>query len=174
MSEPYRRSAHHRQQDFQAARAFEEEVGRHLGPNVVARLDSTTDLDFWLPEVFIECKEKRQRLTERWRLLDGVDEKDLFILDELSLRKAIEKGPSVYFVLRDLPENRMFLARVDEVACSSFARRNRVGKGKLILNLKNFRQIESLDKIVPMTMHEQTTLPWRRSECLSQLEIGQI
>ena len=34
----------------------------------------------------LEIKEKNQPLTERWHLLDGGEERNLFVLDELTVR----------------------------------------------------------------------------------------
>lgn len=175
MTEPYKRTGFQKQQDFMAAREWELEVEKHLGPHVVSRLDSNTELDFWVPEAYIEAKEKRQKLTERWHLLSGVDERDLFILDELSLRKALSKGMSAFFVLRDVPGgDRLFLAPAYMVASGDKTRRNRVGKGKLILDLRDYLPLEGLEQVLPMVMQMQAEMRWKNSECLSSRPIGQI
>lgn len=161
------------QMDFANAAEFEAVVRSFLPIYLVDRSKSTTDLDFWIPPAWIEVKEKRQPLTNRWHLLPGVPESDLFVLDELSLRKALKHGLEAYFVLRDVPGDRIFLAAAWEVGCSSTTRVNRGGKGKLLLNLAEFRQV-SLDRVMAEIQKDQVDCTWKRSDCVSQKEIEQV
>lgn len=161
--------------DLSASKAFEQEVAGYLPSHTISRTDSTTDLDFFIPGLYIEVKEKRQALTKRWCLLDGVEERDLFVLDELSLRKALVHAPYSYFVLRDVPGGlRLFLASAMEVAVVRKERRNRIGKGKLILALNEFRQMESLADIVPVITDDIASLRWKDSACWSAREVPQV
>lgn len=170
VAEPYKRTAFQRRHDLEQSREFEEEVLRHLPQHTIARTDSTTELDFYLPGVYLECKEKRQKLTKRW-LLSDAEEGDLFILDELSLRKALVHAPYSWFLLRDVPGGcRLFLASAMEVAVAEKVRRNRVGKGKLILELRQFRQIDSLDDVMPTIAEDVKSLSWKQSACMTHGE----
>ena len=77
--------------------------------------DSTDELDWWMPGSFVEVKAKNQPISNRWPL--PCAEPDAFILDELSVRKALAHFPHAYFVFLDHPLQRVFVARVDEVIC---------------------------------------------------------
>lgn len=161
--------------DFANAAEFEGQVKNVLPPWHIDESKSTTRLDFWVPGLYVEVKEKRQKLTDRWHLIEGVAERDIFVLDELSLRKALEHYPAAYFVIRDVPGgDRVFLAGVWEVACVPRVRRDRGGKGKLLINLSEFRQLDSLDQIVPIAMADLAATAWRQSNCVSEQEVGQI
>jgi hypothetical protein len=167
--------------DFNAAREFENEVGSWLGDFKVGNLTDTERLDWWVPGTYVDVKEKRQKLTKRWHLLPGVDEVDLFIIDELAVRKAMDKFPHAYFVIRDVPGgNRIFLARVDEVTGAERARLNRVGttghaKGKWVINLQNFRQLDNpAQQLMPTILHDQVNMPWKASECLSFAPVPEV
>jgi hypothetical protein len=169
------------QYDFHAARAFEELVGTWLGPFKIAHLDDPNRLDYWVPGPYIDVKEKKKSLTLRWQLLDGVPERDLFVIDELSVRKAAEHFPHAYFLIRDVPGgDRIFLARIDEMFCADRVRRNRVGptghaKGKWIVSLAGFRQLtDPANQLLPAVLSDQVQTPWKASHCLSLLDIPEI
>ncbi len=174
----YARTAEQRRSDHANARANEELVGSWLGSFKVGNLDSTDRLDWWIPGVYIEVKEKRQRITARWPLPD-CDEGDAFILDELSVRKAMAHFPHAYFVLHDLPGgSRWFLARVDEVAMADRCRLNREGparspgasgvlKGKHVVDLRQFRLLtDPATQLLPTVLADQIAMPWKQSALL--------
>jgi hypothetical protein len=167
--------------DFQAAKEFELEVGSWLGDYKVGDLTATDRLDWWVPGVFIDVKEKRQKLNQRWQLLPGVDEVDLFVVDELSVRRAMAHFPHAYFVIRDVPGgNRIFLARIDEMIGAERARVNRVGntahaKGKWIVSLQNFRQLtDPAHQLMPTVLDDQVKMPWKLSQCLTLLPVAEV
>jgi len=162
--------------DFATARIFEEEVGAQLaeqGVEHIQRFSHNDDLDIWVPGYYLEVKEKRQPLTDRWHLLEGVEPENLFVLDELSVRRGVRHWPAVYFLLRDVPLNRCFLAPIWEVIACRRARINRQGKGKWVVDLTEFRQLNDLDEINPIIMQELPELPWKSSACLGR-GIGQV
>lgn len=170
----YRRTKAQMHADLNAARAWEAEVESHLPSAVISRTNSTTELDFYIPGLYIEAKEKRQKLTERWLLLSDVPERDHFVLDELSLRKALLHVPYSYFVLRDLPGgDRVFFASALDVAVSDRVRRNRVGKGKWILNLANYRPIP-LAELYDAICSDVQAMAWKQSGCMSLGEVSQV
>lgn len=176
----YGRPAGAAQSDFAAARAFEEEVGNWLGEYKIANLDSSTRLDYWVPGFYLDVKEKRQPLGKRWHLLDGVPETDLFVLDELSVRRAAEHFPHAYFLIRDCPTGRIFLARIDEVFSTTHARVNRRTseqhrKGKWVLDLTNFRMLDDPPlELLPLVLNDQVETTWKQSPCLTEKEIPDV
>lgn len=170
----YHRTAKQKIGDFAVAREFEEEVARHLPAEQVTMFDHSDALDVWIPGYLLDVKEKRQRLTKRWQLLPGVDEVDLIVLDELGIRRALRHWPAAYFLMRDLPQDRLFLASITEVVCAERVRRQRVGKGKWILDLNNFLQVDSLDDVHGLIVADQAATPWKLSGCLGHLPVGQV
>lgn len=167
--------------DFQAAREFEETVGEWLGSHKIGSLDSTTKMDWWVPGVYIDVKEKRQplsdRFTKHWPSVPG---EDLFVLDELSWRRSMGYGYSAYFLLRDVPMGRVFLARADELGCAERVRLDRETsadrkKGKWLIHLPSFRQLNDPEKdLLPTVLSDQADTPWKLSPCLSQTDIETV
>ena len=68
----YTRTRAQKQNDFHEAREYEEYFGERLGVVSHSRFNSTTELDIWVPGYMIEIKEKKQKYTSRWHLLDDV------------------------------------------------------------------------------------------------------
>lgn len=160
------------QSDFKAAREFEETVGEWIGPFKVPQLDATDKMDYWLPGVFLDVKERKTILTSKWPVPAGCRHEDAFVLDELSIRRAIQHGYSAYFLFRDVPFDRVFLASLLEIICADHVRINRETtpgrfKGKWVLDLTQFRQIEDTE-ILPVVLADQISMPWKRSECIVQ------
>lgn len=169
----YARTADQRRGDHAAARQFEEEVGAWLGTHRIPNLDSKDRMDWWVPGVYIDVKEKRQPISKVWPLPPGSPPEECFILDELSVRRAMEKFPHAYFVVRDVPGgNRIFLMRIDEVVCADRVRVNRVGstnvhKGKWVLDFRQFRQLSNpAEELLPAVLADQVSIPWKQSACL--------
>lgn len=170
----YRRTPEQRAHDLAAARTFEAAVAGVLPPWHRDETTSQDRLDFWIPGVYLEVKEKRQRLTTRWvDRVPGVPEADLMVIDELTIRRALRHWPEVYFLLRDLPQNRMFVASLAELICVERVRVNRVRKGKWLVDLRSFRQLESLDGLVEFVMRDMVDVPWQRPDCLGAQEVPQ-
>lgn len=169
------------QTDFVDARQFEEEVGTWLGDFKIANLDSSTRMDYWIPGVQLDVKEQKSplgdRFTKHW---PGVEQLDLFVIDELSVRRALhDHGTSAYFLIRQRPTGRLFLARADEMACTERVRLDRETspgnkKGKWLVRLSAFRQITDHRSLLDVVLGDQIALPWKRSECLSELEIPTV
>lgn len=169
------------QADYANAREFEEEVGTWLGQFKVGNLDSPTRLDYWVPGIFVEVKEKRQPLGERFsKLWPAVEPADLFVLDELSVRRALQHDYSTYFVLRDKPLERVFVARIDELVCAERVRVDRETspgrkKGKWVLDLRQFRSLaDPAAEFLPLVLADQVAMPWKDSPCLSQLQVPTV
>jgi hypothetical protein len=151
----------------------------------VENFDSTDRLDIWLPGVVLEIKGKYQPYGARFSSLrPETPEFDLFMLDELGFRKAMTSPltagyPLAYFVLFDKPQDRWFLARVDEIAVASKVRVNRAGnaghlKGKLLLDLLDFRQLANPETdLMALIADDLKRQPWKDSGCLTNnVEVG--
>lgn len=170
----YQRPPGTKQGDFTAARAWEEKVASFLPPYVVTRFTSNDELDIWIPGPYIEVKEKRQVIGDRWLKITSTEERNLFIMDELSLRRCMRQAPHTYLVIHDAPQDRMFVLNALEMACASRVRVNRNGKGKLLFDLTDFRRLPHLDQLTEFVMADMAALPWKMSSCWSANPIGEI
>jgi hypothetical protein len=160
----YKRTTDQQRTDYHDSKVFEGEVAKALGPHIVDRTDSATELDFWLPGFILETKERKQPIGQRWlKHAPEVDPDDLFILDELSLRKALKHWPEAYFLLRDRVFDRLFIASITELCVVPRTRVLRVGKAKLLYDLKDFRRISHLDEIVEFIRRDLSDTPWKVS-----------
>lgn len=169
MTAPYHRPPGAKRADFAAAAEFEDRVAGAMGVPLHTRFQSKNDLDIWVPGYFVEVKEKKQPLTSRWHLLPDTDERDLFVLDELTVRRALNHWPNVYFLIRDVPGGgRLFLVAIWELVVNEkVVRRNRVEKGKWILDLSDYRQLGDIADLHSIAVAELGTFPWKRPECLT-------
>lgn len=173
---PYVRTEAQRAGDLQNAREFEQWVGQFLPPYRIDETSSNDRLDFWVPGLYLEVKEKRQRLTERWQIVPGVPEEDLFVMDELTVRRSLRHFPEAYFLLRDVPMQRMFLASITEMVCADRVRRDRDRKGKWVLDITQFRTIseEAMPFLSAAIAADLITTPWKQSPCVSGKPIPQV
>jgi len=176
----YRRTIGQQRHDLATARAYEEHVASALGVPVICRFDSPTDLDIYVPghDFYVEIKEKNQHYTPRWHLLDDVPERDLFISDELTIRRACEKYPRAFFLIRDnvglddMP--RLYLIPIWDLICIDRKRVDRAHKGKWILNLAPLLRIPTEADIVETANALLDDRSWLRSECLGGLAVAQV
>ena len=168
----YPRTYTQRKNDHDNARRFENEVGDWLGQYKIGHLDATDKMYWWVPGVYLDAKEKAQPISGRWPLPAGCRNEDAFILDELSIRRAMQHHPHAYFVMRDKPLDRTFLARVDEVMCGDRIRIDRVGstghkKGKWVVDLSQFRELKNpAVELLSFVLGDQIALAWKQSGCL--------
>ncbi len=169
------RTVAQKRHDFANAKEYEEYVSDRIGVTNYTRFNSTDDIDIWVPGFYIEVKEKNQHFGTRWHVLPGVIEENLFIVDELTVRKAARQFPAVFFLLRDNVGDptgpRLFLAPIWELFSVNKERVDRVGqtghkKGKWILDLTNFRRISDEADIPEIALSMLTSQAWKNSECL--------
>lgn len=94
--------------------------------------------------VQIELKAKRQPLSAGWRKLrPEVAPQDLFVLDELALRKIVEAGRYAFLLVRDIPRARWLVWTMGDLLVAGRARHARSIdrgsgthlKGKLLFDL---------------------------------------
>ena len=175
MTEPYRRTYEQKQGDYHAARIWEEEVGALFDPSMyLSRFNSVNDLDIWFPGLYFELKEKKQNYGERWHLLPGVPQENLFIIDELTVRRSLKHYPEVVFLIRDVPGGRLFHAPIWELIAVERVRVNRVGKGKWIIDLTNFRTVATPVESYTLAITEFAAKKWLESSVQSDKEIPQV
>jgi len=176
----YARTPEQRAGDFAGARAFEEEVVGALGAAGYGgwhALDETDKLDFMHPGWVVEIKEKNQRInTQRWDTPTA--ERDSFIIDELSVRKAIDDPLPVFFVLRDNIEHRIFCVPLEELVGLPKRRMNRRGptghdKGKWIVSLEECIQL-LLPNVAEFCHTYIVQRRGLRSECIGGKEVAQL
>jgi hypothetical protein len=139
--------------DLDGRHAVERQVRTAIDshPNLKVTRDSTTSfdrLDFALAgpagPIELEVKAKNQPLSAGWRALrPDVDAGDVFVLDELAMRKIIDAGRHVFMIVRDTPRDCWFLWSAGDLAVATRVRHSRrlqkgataMVKGKLLLNL---------------------------------------
>ena len=176
------RSQAQKRHDFANAREYEEYVAERLGVTCHTRFNAVDDLDIWVPGFFVEVKEKNQHFGKRWHILSDVIEENLFIVDELTVRKALRWYPEVFYLLRDNVGDptgpRLFLAPIWELIAVERERVDRVGqtghlKGKWVLDLSKFRRISDEADIPEIALSMLTSQEWKKSECLGGT-IGQV
>lgn len=171
----YKRTEAQRAGDFADSRAFEEAVDEAIPFRTITRFQATDDLDVWVPGYYVEVKEKKQRYTSRWTNLTHVPEQYLFICDELTIRRSLRHWPYVFFLIRDRTRgNTMYLVPVWEMVTTDRVRINRNGKGKWLVDLRSFRKLDSLVRLHEVITEALTDTPWKNSECLSALGVGEV
>jgi hypothetical protein len=105
-------------------------------------------LDFQLADstgraIELELKEKKQPLSDGWGLLrPEIESSNLFVLDELSLRKIVDAGHYAFLLVRDVPLDRWCLWSTGDLLVATSVRyvrtmhRGKVcQKGKLLLDI---------------------------------------
>src|SRR4051812_13982307 len=128
----------------------EHELSQHPALSLLRASTSSYDcLDFQLlgpaeTLIQLELKAKRQPLSAGWRSLrPDVEPADLFVLDELALRKIVDAGRYAFLLVRDVPQARWVLWTVGDLLVASRARHAREIdrgsgsrlKGKLLFDL---------------------------------------
>ena len=178
----YQRTEEQRRHDLANAKSFENYVAEEIGVPVHTRFTSKEMLDLWHPGYMVEIKEKNQSYGNRWHLLEGTEERDLFILDELTVRKALKWFPEVFFLIRDNvggnPDPRLFFIPIWEVISvpkSRVDREHHLGalKGKWIIDLSMFTRITDIKEIPELAHHMLVEQVWKRPQCLGGL-VGQV
>lgn len=165
------RPAQWQRNDHFGSKEYESQVAGWLGHWKISKTSSNTELDFWIPGCFLEVKEKRQPLSARWPL-PGCRAEDAFVLDELTVRKALEKFPHAFLLLRDVPLDRTFLAPIWQLACADRVRVDRetspgFKKGKWVVDMTRFIRLYQPDEeLLPKMLAELVATPWKQSPCL--------
>lgn len=161
--------------DFHNSKAFEQLVGSWLPDEKTDKTSSTSEMDWIVGDIRVEVKEKNQKYNaSNWVFPKDSEEKNVFIIDELSVMKALYHFPSVYFVLRDNVEgsDRCFLAPIAYIVACNRETVDRIGrtkyaKGKWVCNLLQFTELsDPATQLWPMIQQYETEKPWLKSACL--------
>ncbi len=129
--------------EVQVARALDEH------PELVRLSSSTASLDRLDYQLLgpgerlceLELKTKRQPYRGWAHLRPELAEVDVFILDELALRRVVDAGRYAFLLVRDMPGQRWALWSTAELVLASKVRVSRklatpgVSKGKLLVDL---------------------------------------
>jgi hypothetical protein len=146
-----------------------QEIHCHPALVLLNRSTSSTDLlDYQLMGpgermLELELKTKRQRYKGWSQYRPDLSESDLFILDELALRKIVDAGRYASLLVRDLPEDRWCLWSTADLVLTSKSRvarplhtDRRFLKGKLLISLTEQSYVcdtleEAVDRLVRMS-----------------------
>jgi hypothetical protein len=120
----------------------------------------------------LEVKAKHQPLSLGWqRLRPDVRPVDLFVLDELAMRKIVDVGRYAFLLVRDVPGNRWCLWSAGDLVVASRVRHTRRldtgsqrSKGKLLFDLSEAGHVttslaDALDSLFATASHVE--LWWR-------------
>ncbi len=138
--------------DLAQRHPLEAEVARALDrhPDLVRLQSSTASLDRLDYQLLgpgerlceLELKTKRQPYRGWAHLRPELAEADVFILDELALRRIVDAGRYAFLLVRDIPANRWALWSTAELVLASKVRASRrlaatsvTDKGKLLIDL---------------------------------------
>ncbi|MBW3615608.1 MAG: hypothetical protein KY439_09925 [Actinobacteria bacterium] len=138
--------------DLAQRHPLEAEVARALDhhPDLVRLQSSTASLDRLDYQLLgpgerlceLELKTKRQPYRGWAHLRPELAEADVFILDELALRRIVDAGRYAFLLVRDIPANRWALWSTAELVLASKVRVSRrlaatsvTDKGKLLIDL---------------------------------------
>lgn len=160
--------------DYLAAKDYEAVVEFMLGPGIVSYVTSNTELDFHRPGYYLDVKERKSNLSDEWDLPPGCSKDDAFVIDELSVRKALRHYPAAYFWLHECQTDRVFLARIDEVVCGNHTRQDREVdkngslKGKWVVDLNDFRELDQIQQpmVDVLILEDLAEMSWKQSPLL--------
>lgn len=159
----YARTKAQKATDWANCKEFENRVAEGAPVDIITHFNATDKLDIWVPGYFVEIKEKRQRYTDRWWLLPGVPETDLFIQDELTVRRALQFWPWVFFVVHDCPNDRFFYQPIWETVSAPRAQVNRNGKGKWVMSFRHMHPMTDPCDIYRIAPALLADCPWKGS-----------
>jgi hypothetical protein len=153
----------------------EERVGAFLSAHpellMLKRSTASTDrLDYQLLGpgerlIEVELKSKRQPYKGWSKYRPDVPEEDLFILDELALRRIVDAGRYAFLLVRDMPRSRWCLWSTADLVLTSKSRVARTVsrevervKGKLLIDLTEHSIVcgslsEAVDTLVTAIGH---------------------
>jgi hypothetical protein len=171
--------------------SLEQEVKQCLSDNGVSfldRSDSFKDPDFTIllngsPYFHLEVKEKRQKYNmKNWPRY--IEEPDLFILDDLTVRKCLAYSPKSGIVIRDnLRELYSFFSVVDLALMPRRRLNHRIEltipawKGKWLINLNhglNAGTIEEIFSGIRQYVETSDRILFETIECYGQYEGEEI
>lgn len=144
-------------------KSFEQEIKTYFDQQGIRFSDDSSaykKLDFTIhdkigqPTFYLDVKEKRQKYNmKHW--FPFAPEADLFVLDDLTVRKCLAHAPQSGVLIRDNIRKRYYFFSVVALALMPRMRVNRPinrnkpeVKGKWLVNLRNGKKSLSLEKAV--------------------------
>jgi len=146
-----------------SATSFEQEIKKYFTQKDIKFSDNSSSfkqLDFTIfdkhdqPSFHLEVKEKRQKYNlTNW--YPFAPEEDLFVLDDLTVRKCLAHAPNSGLMIRDNLREKYFFFSVLDLALMPRLRANRpinrtqpTIKGKWLINLRNGKSAASLEEAI--------------------------
>lgn len=144
--------------------SFEQEMKNYFIQSNINFSDASSSysqMDFTIydrkgqPAFHLDVKEKRQRYTlANWPKF-ALEESDLFIMDDLAVRKCLAHAPKSGVLIRDNIRKVYFFFSIIDLALMPRKRVNRPInkkqpgiKGKWLVNLQNGKEFKSLDDAI--------------------------
>lgn len=144
-------------------KSFEQEIKDYFNRKDIRFSDGSSaydQLDFTImdrngqPVFHLEVKEKRQQYNPKnW--FPFAPEVDMFVLDDLTVRKCLAYAPGSGVMVRDNFRGKYFFFSIVDLALMPRLRINRpinrrqpALKGKWLINLRNGKRASSLDKAI--------------------------
>lgn len=144
-------------------KSFEQEIKQYFAKERIKFEDASSSykrLDFTIfdkhnqPSFHLDVKEKRQKYNlKNWA--EFAPEPDLFVLDDLTVRKCLAHAPNSGVLIRDNLRKKYFFLSILDLALMPRLRVNRPinrnhleVKGKWLINLRNAKSAASLEKAI--------------------------
>ncbi|MCC6298291.1 MAG: hypothetical protein IT314_03260 [Anaerolineales bacterium] len=145
------------------SKSFEQEIKQYFAKEGIKFEDASASykrLDFTIfdkhnqPSFHLDVKEKRQKYNlKNWAAF--APEPDLFVLDDLTVRKCLAHAPNSGVLIRDNLREKYFFLSILDLALMPRLRVNRPinrnhleVKGKWLINLCNAKSAASLERAV--------------------------
>lgn len=167
--------------------SLEQEVDNYLRScGALFRNNADTDnIDFTISvnekdisrNYWLEVKEKRQQTnTSAWPNVNW-SAHNIFIIDELAIRRLLTKAPNAGVLVRDAVKNRYYFSDITRLVLMPRMRVNRdvsntCRKGKWMLNLKDFSRLDLNDLYSVLESHLNYLKPIydQTTECFGNFE----
>ena len=163
--------------------SFEQEMKNYFAKDGIKFSDgssSYSQLDFTIydksgqPAFHLDVKEKRQKYNlANWPKF--ASESNLFVLDDLAVRKCLVHAPKSGVLVRNNIRGRYYFFSVFDLALMPRKRVNRPinknqpgFKGKWLINLRNGKETQSLDEAISHIRHylrDMNTFLFETLEC---------
>lgn len=151
--------------------AVEAALGRHEHVRLLdSHRDSVGELDFRVCAAdgvasWVELKAKHQEYRGWTELRPSTPERDLFIIDELALRKLLDGGRRTHLLIADLPSKRWVLFDLFDLTMTTKVRavrhlqgRRAAEKGKLLIDLSDGTSRRTLRESIELLAGRLDTL----------------
>lgn len=173
------RTAHHRAADQAVASVFEANVAAELracGLQVETFFSSRTMPDLFILDlkIYLELKMKVQPLSKRWHAHAPGAPEDTIVIDEVSVRRLVQFHGDVWFLLYDVPLQRLFVASLAELVSVERGRLDRSGRAKLLYDMHHFHKVSSATEAVEYIDRQKDHDLYRQVAPVGRKEIAKV